>query len=108
MASMNENVQNQNEADVERAEAPAEITREPTNDVPFSIYTHKQKIAIVLTASTAGFISPMTGAIYLPALNSVASDLNVSSSLINLTLTSYLVSLSFVYFNIRILTLTFA
>ncbi|KAF2671567.1 MFS general substrate transporter [Microthyrium microscopicum] len=91
MASTKEKVEPQIEPDVERADATVEITREPTNDVPFSIYTHKQKIAIVLTASTAGFISPMTGAIYLPALNSVAADLHVSNTLINLTLTTYLI-----------------
>ncbi len=42
-------------------------------------------------ASWAGFFSPVSGQIYFPALNPLARDLHVSASLINLTLTSYMV-----------------
>jgi len=60
-------------------------------DVPYTIYSKKQKIAIILAASVASFFSPMSANIYIPALNSVAADLHVSNTLINLTLTTYLV-----------------
>lgn len=39
----------------------------------------------------AAFISPTSANIYFPALNSLQTDLNVSSTLINLTLTSYMI-----------------
>jgi hypothetical protein len=63
-----------------------------SSNVPYSIYSKKQKIVIILAASIASFFSPMSANIYIPALNSIAKDLHVSNTLINLTLTSYLVS----------------
>lgn len=66
-------------------------TTSGTNGPPFSIFTPNQKKFIVFMASWAGFFSPVSANIYLPALNPLASSLNVSSSLINLTLTSYMV-----------------
>jgi hypothetical protein len=59
---------------------------------PYTVFTENQKRHIVFTASWAGFFSPVSSQIYFPALNTLARDLNVSNSLINLTLTSYIVS----------------
>ncbi|KAK5207611.1 hypothetical protein LTR41_006655 [Exophiala xenobiotica] len=56
-----------------------------------SAFTKNQKRFIVFMASWAGFFSPVSGQIYFPALNPLARDLNVSDSLINLTLTSYMI-----------------
>lgn len=42
-------------------------------------------------ASWAGFFSPVSANIYFPALETLARDLHVSNSLINLTLTSYMI-----------------
>ena len=56
-----------------------------------SVFNPVQKRLIVLTASTAALLSPLSSNIYLPALNLIAADLRVSDSLINLTVTSYLV-----------------
>ena len=70
----------------------ASITPEPTSDEVFSTYSRSQRRLIVLSASFAGFFSPLATNIYLPALNSIAADLDVSPSLINLTVTTYLVS----------------
>ncbi|KAL2866079.1 MFS transporter [Aspergillus lucknowensis] len=58
---------------------------------PYSAFTRSQKRFIVFTASWAGFFSPVSSQIYFPALNSIADDLGVSSGLINLTLTSYMI-----------------
>lgn len=44
------------------------------------------------TAAGAGLFSSLSAQIYFPALNTLADDLNVSTSLINLTVTSYMVS----------------
>jgi hypothetical protein len=75
--------------------APSDVERgveeETSVGVPYTIYSKKQKIAIILAASVASFFSPMSANIYIPALNSVAADLHVSNTLINLTLTTYLV-----------------
>ncbi|KIW81746.1 hypothetical protein Z517_04772 [Fonsecaea pedrosoi CBS 271.37] len=56
-----------------------------------SVFTRNQKLFIVFMASWAGFFSPVSGQIYFPALNALAKDLHVSDSLINLTLTSYMI-----------------
>ena len=66
--------------------------RTTTDNGPmYSVFTKSQKIFIVFMASWAGFFSPVSGQIYFPALNALARDLHVSNSLINLTLTSYMV-----------------
>lgn len=62
-----------------------------TSEVPYSVFTENQKRFVVFTASWAGFFSPVSSQIYFPALNTLANDLHVSNSLINLTLTSYMV-----------------
>lgn len=62
-----------------------------SSDAPYSAFTDNQKRFIVFTASWAGFFSPVSSQIYFPALNTLARELNVSNSLINLTLTSYMV-----------------
>ena len=56
-----------------------------------SVFTKNQKRFIVVMASFGGFFSPVSANIYFPALNALAKDLNVTSTLINLTLTSYMV-----------------
>ncbi|KAL9622299.1 MAG: hypothetical protein Q9160_003310 [Pyrenula sp. 1 TL-2023] len=72
-------------------EQEAKVTPVESNGPPFSVFTRQQKRFIVVMASWAGFFSPVSGNIYFPALNSLSQDLNVSISLINLTLTSYMI-----------------
>ncbi|OQD81817.1 hypothetical protein PENANT_c025G03706 [Penicillium antarcticum] len=60
-------------------------------DVDYSVFTDSQRRYIVFMASWAGFFSPVSSQIYFPALNTLAKDLHVSNSLINLTLTSYMI-----------------
>ncbi|KAL6249533.1 hypothetical protein RBB50_003386 [Rhinocladiella similis] len=57
----------------------------------YSVFSKNQKRFIVFIASWAGFFSPVSGQIYFPALVPLARDLHVSDSLINLTLTSYMI-----------------
>jgi hypothetical protein len=66
-----------------------------SNDIveePHSIYTTKEKRIIILSASIAAFFSPLSANIYLPALNTLARNLNVSNTLITLTVCSYVFS----------------
>ncbi|CAL5869590.1 uncharacterized protein PFLUO_LOCUS3820 [Penicillium psychrofluorescens] len=60
-------------------------------EVDYSVFTESQRRYIVFMASWAGFFSPVSSQIYFPALNTLAEDLHVTSSLINLTLTSYMI-----------------
>lgn len=57
----------------------------------YSVFSRRQKFFIVFMASWAGIFSPISGQIYLPALNTLARELSVSNALINLTLTSYMI-----------------
>ncbi|KAK7746612.1 hypothetical protein SLS62_009333 [Diatrype stigma] len=58
---------------------------------PYSVLSETAKVSIILTASFAAIISPISSSIYFPALNSLAQDLDVSVSLITLTITMYLI-----------------
>lgn len=58
-------------------------------DKPYSIFTHNEKRIIVIYAGLCQFFSPISGQIYFPSLDALASDLNVSSTLVNLTITAW-------------------
>ena len=60
-------------------------------DEPYSIFDHRQRALIVFTVSVAATFSGFASNIYFPALPTIAADFNVSSELINLTVTAYLV-----------------
>ncbi|OQD89057.1 hypothetical protein PENANT_c003G08505 [Penicillium antarcticum] len=60
-------------------------------NTPYSVFTPTQKRLIILSAALASSFSPLSANIYYPALNSLARDLHVSASQINLTITSYMV-----------------
>ena len=65
----------------------------PTDSLPlserYSVFTVRQKKMIIVAGSFAGFFSPLSANIYFPALNTIAADLHVSISQINLTVTTY-------------------
>lgn len=86
--------------DIEKA-AATQVDKPPpiTEQKNYSSFTTNQKRLIIFTASVGSLFSPLTANIYLPALNTLASDLHVSSSAINLTVTTYMVRLqtSYVY-----------
>lgn len=58
---------------------------------PYSLFNAGEKRCIVLVASVASFISPVSASIYFPALNSLSREYQVSSTLINLSITMYMV-----------------
>jgi hypothetical protein len=66
-------------------------TATSASDKPYSAFTPWQKRLIILASSVGSFISPLTSNIYFPALNTIASDLHVGISQINLTITTYMV-----------------
>ncbi|KAI5199976.1 MFS general substrate transporter [Aureobasidium subglaciale] len=62
-----------------------------TDTTPFSIFTDKQKLCIVLLISFAATFSGFASNIYFPSIPTIASDLSSSVELINLTVTGYLI-----------------
>lgn len=62
-----------------------------TTGPPYSIFSHKAKIFIVMSVSLSSLISPFGATTFYPALNVLAADLHVTPSLINLSLTTYMV-----------------
>ncbi|APA13187.1 hypothetical protein SS1G_14095 [Sclerotinia sclerotiorum 1980 UF-70] len=58
---------------------------------PYSAFGLWKKRYIVGMCTLAAFISPTSANIYFPALNPLAADLGVSNTLINLTLTSFMI-----------------
>lgn len=93
--------------DISAATEKSEITTAPTSQVltdsddvealsrvptaPYSAFSRRTKMWITIMVTIASVISPMTANIYFPALDSVADDLDVTTSMINLTLTTYMI-----------------
>jgi multidrug resistance protein len=69
------------------ADCPPESSKEP----PHSIFSRWQRITYVHVASLAAFASPVSSSIYLPAMLSIAKDLDVSLTKISWTITVFLV-----------------
>jgi hypothetical protein len=61
------------------------------DDEEYSVFSISQKRLIIGMASLASFFSPLSSTIYFPALSTIAKDLHVTSSQVNLTVTTYLV-----------------
>ncbi|KAJ9640607.1 hypothetical protein H2204_003236 [Knufia peltigerae] len=62
-----------------------------TNEPPYTILEEWKKISIILTASFLGLVSPISSSTYFPSVNQISSDLHKSISLINLTVTIYMI-----------------
>ena len=69
------------------------IASKAASEKEYSSFTAWEKKFIVFTATMAAFFSPFSAQIYFPALNTIATDLNVTASKINLTVTTYMVYL---------------
>ena len=88
-----ESVGHDEEADEQKEETAVDARpKHEVDDKPYSVFTHNEKRIIVFCAGLSQFFSPISGQIYFPSLDAIAADLHVSSSLVNLTITSYLVS----------------
>ena len=74
------------DVDVE-AKAEAPLPARPH----YSVFSKKMKVLIVFMTSLGSLFSPLSSTIYLPALNTIASDLHKTVANINLTVTSYMV-----------------
>ena len=61
---------------------------------PYSIFTPRAKIFIVVAVSISSLVSPFGATTFYPALDVIARDLGVTPTLINLSLTTYMVCLT--------------
>ncbi|BCR95062.1 uncharacterized protein AKAW2_20002A [Aspergillus luchuensis] len=58
---------------------------------PYTIFNSRAKKWIIAAVTVIACFSPLASNIYYPALNTLATDLHTSLSLMNLTLTSYMI-----------------
>lgn len=79
----------------ERQDADLEAAHRSTTNksevAVYSTFTRRQKMFITAMASMASFFSPFTGSVYLPAINTLATDYQTTVSKINLTITTYMI-----------------
>lgn len=91
----NENKQEPWQQGDKERNSPVTVVSEPTKDTPshapYSVLPAGEKALVIIAGSFAALISPLSSSIYLPAMTSIAQEMNVSVSLINLTITTYLV-----------------
>ena len=73
------------------APAPPPAPAQPLPADPYTIYSSTQKLLIILCVSIAATFSAFSSNIYFPAIPSMAKDLDVSTELITLTVTSYMI-----------------
>ncbi|KAJ0114644.1 chloramphenicol resistance protein [Diaporthe amygdali] len=78
-------------SDTEEPEPDPEALTRATSGPVYSVFSRGMKKWIIGVVTLTSFISPMTANIYFPALNPIAHDLGVTVTLINLTLTTYMI-----------------
>lgn len=66
-----------------------DLTR--VQSAPYSTFSKSTRVWVTVMVTTGSMVSPMTSNIYFPAIVTIARDLDVSISLINLTLTTYMI-----------------
>ncbi|KAM0315048.1 hypothetical protein ACHAO8_004154 [Botrytis cinerea] len=74
-----------------KIDVPNESTVPEQQNVPYTSFSKWEKRHLVLIVTFATFFSPFTTQIYFPAINTIAEDLHVTSSQVNLTVTTYMI-----------------
>jgi len=69
-----------------------DITLTRTFSAPYSIFNKRTKMFIVASVSITSLISPLGATTFYPALNTLADQLNVTPSMVNLSLTTYMIA----------------
>lgn len=57
---------------------------------PYTAFSKQRRNFILLVVTAAGLFGPLSGGIYLPALNVLAKDFHVSGNLINVTVSVFM------------------
>ena len=71
-------------------EEKAIIIDDSSHDL-YTVFPRSTKIFILVMATLGGFFSPFSTSVYFPALTPLAEHFNVSTNLINLTITTYMI-----------------
>jgi multidrug resistance protein len=88
------------EGGIEVEDAPSIKSREleaeeyalpPDSVIPYTVFTQTQRRTITWLVGCSMFFSPFTANIYFPCLKELQQAVNVNSSLINLTITTFLI-----------------
>lgn len=74
-----------------KVEGDVRMQPEAVQPLVYSIYTRRQKSFIVFMSSLGGFFSPLSANTYLPSIPKLSASLNVSTTLMNLTITAFLI-----------------
>ncbi|KZV84577.1 MFS general substrate transporter [Exidia glandulosa HHB12029] len=82
---------NEKKDDIEAAAVPPPVDALEPDKEQYSVWSHNEKITIVILTGAATMLSTMSGQIYFPAIPAIADAFRVSIEDINLTVTSYLV-----------------
>lgn len=80
--------------DIERNVTGTPLQREVSGP-PYSIFSPAMKMWIIFLVSISALISPFAATTYYPALNVLADVLHVTPAMTNISITTYMVSLSF-------------
>lgn len=72
--------------------ASSETPAGPTIEPPYSIFSHTTKHFIVWSVSVSALISPFGSSTLYPALNVLAQQLHVTPTMINLSVTTYMIA----------------
>jgi len=70
--------------------APPPEHDQPSDPPPYTIFTRSEKRWIVFLVAYAGLFSPLSSFIYYPALFNIAEDLDVTLTMANLSITTYM------------------
>ncbi|KAI9730069.1 MAG: hypothetical protein M1834_006061 [Cirrosporium novae-zelandiae] len=90
-AAFNDEGQEYANEEGERPEPEPLTSTNPEQPLEYTAFSKNEVRFIVFMCSWAGFFSPVSANIYFPALETLAQFLHVSDSLINLTITSYMI-----------------
>ncbi|ESZ94697.1 hypothetical protein SBOR_4948 [Sclerotinia borealis F-4128] len=67
------------------------VAKRESEEPPYHVFSMTKKRQLVYLVSLAGLFSPLSSNIYFPALKEISTDLNVSLSLVSLTVTVYMI-----------------
>ncbi|GAA5816252.1 hypothetical protein MFLAVUS_009778 [Mucor flavus] len=63
----------------------------PLTKIPYSVFSPGMKIMIVTTVSLSSFFSSFSSNIYYPALKNIEDDLHINETMVNLTITVFMI-----------------
>ncbi|KAF7596995.1 hypothetical protein BBP40_011361 [Aspergillus hancockii] len=79
------------EAELPSSGGNGETTDVEEDSLPYCSFPERRKALVIATVSFAAAISPVSSSIYLPALTALSQEMRVSISLINLSITVFMI-----------------